>query len=139
MGRLVGRKIYGNPFEFDPSFKLFIDANHKPVIRGNDNAIWNRIRLVAFDVSTPKPEQDAELGEKLEAEASGILAWAVEGCLRWQQEGLGEPAAVSDARKQYREEMDVVADFIADCCTSDPKAQRHSLISTRPTCAGARA
>jgi putative DNA primase/helicase len=120
MGRLVGRKIYGNPFEFDPSFKLFIDANHKPVIRGNDNAIWNRIRLVPFKVSIPKTEQDPQLGEKLKAEASGILAWAVQGCLRWQQEGLGEPAVITKARHKYREEMDVVADFIADCCTESP-------------------
>jgi len=120
MGRLVGRKIYGNPFEFDPMFKLFIDANHKPVIRGNDNAIWNRIRLVPFNVSIPKPEQDPQLGEKLKGEASGILAWAVEGCLHWQREGLGEPVGVRTARENYREEMDVVADFIADCCTESP-------------------
>jgi putative DNA primase/helicase len=116
MGRLVGRRIYGSPFEFDPFFKLFIDANHKPVIRGSDKAIWNRIRLVPFNVSIPKAEQDAKLGEKLKAEAPGILAWAVQGCLKWRHEGLGEPPAVSSAREQYREEMDVVADFIADCC-----------------------
>ena len=69
-----------------------------------------------FNVSIPKAEQDPKLGEKLRAEAPGILAWAVQGCLKWQREGLGEPTAVSSARDQYREEMDVVADFIADCC-----------------------
>jgi putative DNA primase/helicase len=123
MGRLVGRKIYGSPFEFDPSFKLFIDANHKPVIRGNDKAIWNRIRLIPFDVSIPKADQDPKLGEKLRAEAPGILAWAVEGCLKWQHDGLCEPTAVTEARGQYRDEMDVVADFIADCCTLGPEGK----------------
>jgi putative DNA primase/helicase len=116
MGKLQGRKIYGSPFEFDPAFKLFMDANHKPEIRGTDNAIWSRVRLVPFNVSIPKEERDKNLGNKLKAELPGILAWAVEGCLRWREEGLGEPAAVASAVEQYRQEMDLVADFLTDCC-----------------------
>ena len=116
MGRLQGRHIYGSPFQFDPQFKLFIDANHKPVIRGTDNAIWNRIHLIPFEVSIPKAEQDRNLGKKLRAELPGILAWAVKGCLAWQKEGLGAPTAVTAASTQYRSEMDVVAQFIADEC-----------------------
>ena len=71
-----------------------------------------------FDVSIPKEERDKHLGRKLRAELPGILAWAVKGCLRWQKEGLGEPAAVATAVAHYRQEMDLVADFIADSCGS---------------------
>jgi putative DNA primase/helicase len=120
MGRLQGRHIYGSPFQFDPQFKLFIDANHKPVIRGTDNAIWNRIHLIPFEISIPKAEQDRNLGKKLRVELPGILAWAVQGCLAWQKEGLGAPTAVTDASTQYRSEMDVVAQFIADECVVEP-------------------
>jgi putative DNA primase/helicase len=120
MGRLVGRHIYGSPFEFDPLFKLFIDANHKPVIRGTDNAIWNRIRLVPFVVAIPKEQQDKYLRLKLLAELPGILNWALQGCLAWQKEGLNAPTPVTDAVKQYREEMDLVADFIGECCETGP-------------------
>jgi putative DNA primase/helicase len=123
MGRLTARRIYGSPFEYDPMFKLFIDANHKPVIRGSDIAIWNRIRLIPFGVSIPKAEQDKELGAKLRAEAPGLLAWAVEGCLKWRAKGLREPETVSNAGEQYREEMDIVADFLADCCVVDAEAE----------------
>jgi putative DNA primase/helicase len=122
MGRLQGRHIYGSPFQFDPHFKLFIDANHKPVIRGTDNAIWNRIHLIPFEVSIPKAEQDRHLGKKLRAELPGILAWAMQGCLAWQKEGLGAPTAVTDASTQYRSEMDVVAQFIADECVIEAGA-----------------
>lgn len=65
MGRLVGRRIYGSAFEFDRQFKLFIDANHKPAIRGSDDAIWNRLRLVPFNVAIPEAEQDKQLGTRL--------------------------------------------------------------------------
>jgi putative DNA primase/helicase len=81
MGRLSGRRIYGSAFEFDPQFKLFIDANHKPHISGTEGAIWSRFKLIPFNVSIPKAEQDKHLLEKLAAEAPGILAWAVQGCL----------------------------------------------------------
>jgi putative DNA primase/helicase len=116
MGRQTGRRIYGAPFEFEPMFKLFIDANHKPVIRGTDQAIWNRIRLIPFSVSVPKDQQDKNLAKKLRDEASGILAWAVRGCLKWQKHGLGSCTAVTDAVADYRTQMDLVADFLTDCC-----------------------
>jgi putative DNA primase/helicase len=123
MGRLVGRRIYGSAFEFDPLFKLFIDANHKPVIRGTDNAIWNRLRLIPFNASIPKAQQHKRLIEKLRNEGPGILAWAVRGCLDWQRAcDLGSPKVVTDAVDTYREEMDIVAEFLAECCSIDPEA-----------------
>ncbi len=122
MGRLVGRRLYGHAFEFAPTFKLFIDANHRPVIRGTDNAIWNRIHLIPFEVSIPKPEQDQYLLDKLKAEAPGILAWAVEGCLKWQRDGLAKPSVVEQAGREYREEMDLTAEFITDRCEKEQGA-----------------
>ncbi len=122
MGRLSGRRIYCSAFEFDPNFKLFIDANHKPSLSVADQAIWNRLRLIPFEVSIPKDQQDKNLLVKFAAEAPGILAWAVQGCLRWQSEGLGPPVAVLQATEAYREEVDSVSDFIADRCIQDPGA-----------------
>jgi putative DNA primase/helicase len=124
MGRLTGRRLYGHAFEFDPLFKLFIDANHKPVIRGSDNAIWNRIRLVPFEISIPKAEQDRQLLKKLRVEAAGILAWAVRGCLAWQENGaLTNPGTVTEAVEGYRQEMDMVRQFVEDACVVQKDAQ----------------
>jgi putative DNA primase/helicase len=106
----------GEYFDFLPTFKIWLSTNHKPVIRGTDRAIWDRIRLVPFLVRIPPDEQDKHLREKLIAEAPGILAWAVQGCLDWQREGLTEPAGVSTATEGYRAEMDVLGGFIAECC-----------------------
>lgn len=86
------------------------------MIRGTDNAIWRRIRLVPFDVTIHKAEQDPTLPKKLEAELPGILAWAVEGCLQWQREGLNPPREVRAATGAYKSEMDVMAAFLVDEC-----------------------
>src|SRR5262249_40023751 len=106
-----------------PQFKLWLAGNHKPEIRGGDNGIWRRIRLIPFTVTIPKEERDLQLAEKLEAEAAGILTWAVEGCLAWQIHRLGEPEEVEEATQAYREEMDPLAAFIADRCVLDERAQ----------------
>ncbi len=103
-------------WEFRPTHKLWMAANHKPVIRGTDRAIWRRVKLVPFLVTIPDADQDKDLPAKLTAEMPGILAWAVRGCLDWQQQGLNEPDEVRAATTEYRTEMDVVGAFLAERC-----------------------
>ena len=112
-------RIYEREFEFHPTFKIWIAANHKPVIRGADEGIWRRLRLVPFTANIAPDKQDHHLREKLETELPGILAWAVQGCLAWQREGLGETETVTVATKQFREESDEIGQFIAARCTRD--------------------
>lgn len=121
--RLVARFMFGDYFEFDPTHKLFVYGNHKAIIRGTDEGIWRRMRLIPFTVHIPPEERDLHFKEKLLAELPGILNWSVAGCLAWQQQGLHEPSTVRDATKQYREDMDVINQFIDDECVCDP-AQR---------------
>lgn len=113
--KITARFLHGEFFEFEPTAKFFMATNHKPVIRGTDLAIWRRIRLVPFEVAIPKEEQDPELPQKLQAELSGILNWALEGCKKWQESGLTEPQAVMVATQTYRAESDVLAQFLTDC------------------------
>ena len=119
-GSLMGRRLCHSPFEFSPTHKLFVDANYKPKIRYTDNAIWNRIRLIPFEVTIPTEEIDAKLPDKLRAETSGILAWAVRGCVEWQRHGLGNPNEISAAVVEYRDQMDIVKEFIEDKCELSP-------------------
>lgn len=113
---VTARFLYGEAFDFSPQFKLFLATNHKPVINGRDHAIWRRIHLVPFKVVIPAEEQDKDLSAKLRQELPGILAWAVRGCLEWQVKGLSQPSAVTEATREYREEMDTLERFIRECC-----------------------
>jgi len=113
---ITARFLRAEFFEFRPQFKLWLATNHKPVIRGTDKGIWDRLRLVPFTVRIPDAEQDKQLLAKLRDELPGILRWAIEGCLAWRGEGLGTPSAVREATEDYRQEMDVLGRFIEESC-----------------------
>ena len=115
--QVAARFLYGEIFQFRPIFKIFLGTNHQPEIVGTDHGIWRRIKKIKFDVVIPDDEQDKNLKQKLMEEAPGILAWAVDGCLAWQAHGLQEPEEVTAATARYRADMDVLADFLTDCCT----------------------
>jgi len=120
---ISARFMRGEWFSFRPEFKIWLGTNHKPDVRGTDRAIWDRLRLVPFTVRIPDDDVDRHLRGKLLAEAPGILAWAVAGCLAWQRDGLGEPAEVRDATEAYRQEMDLLGHFIEEACLVQLTAQ----------------
>ena len=113
---MAARFHYREYFDFVPKFKLFIAGNHKPTIRGRDEGIWRRIRLVPFEVTIPKAKRDKHLQDKLFKELPGILNWAIKGCLDWQKHQLCEPKVVTDAVTNYRQEMDVIGQWVDECC-----------------------
>jgi putative DNA primase/helicase len=114
--KVRARRMRQDFWQFDPTHTAFLCTNHKPEIRGTDSGIWRRIRLIPFTETIAPAEQDKKLPEKLRAELPGILAWAVEGCLEWQRDGLKAPEEVRKATGQYRSEMDVIGAFLRDEC-----------------------
>ena len=114
--RVSARHMHKDFFEFAPTHKIVVATNHRPGIEGTDHGIWRRIRLVPFGVVIDDEDQDRQLEEKLRGEAPGILQWALDGCSRWRLQGLTDPTAVLAATADYRAEMDVLGDFISDCC-----------------------
>lgn len=113
---LKARFLYQEYFQFVPEFKLVLATNHKPAIRGTDEGIWSRIRLLPFENVIPKSQRDLKMKDKLRGELPGILAWAVRGCLEWQQNGLQEPPEVVGATEKYRGDQDRLRGFIEECC-----------------------
>jgi len=113
---MTARFLYGEFFNFKPTFKIFMATNHKPVIKGTDHGIWRRIKLIPFTERIPEEKQDKHLELKLREEASGILNWLLEGIENWKQERLKTPKAVLFATDEYRGEMDVIGNFIKEKC-----------------------
>ena len=116
------RSPYGKPFTYRPQFKLWLSPNHKPEIPDGSEAIWDRLRLIPF---TQRFEDgkgaETKLPEKLREELPGVLAWAVRGCVEWDQHGLGTAAAVERATAKYRAETDVIERFFEDACVFGPE------------------
>jgi putative DNA primase/helicase len=113
---LNARKLYCEAFQFKPTHKLFFVGNHKPTIKGTDTGMWRRMRLIPFTVQIPEEKRDTGIVERLRLENAGILNWAIEGCLKWQKEGLGNPPCVKDATDSYREDEDIIGEFITEEC-----------------------
>lgn len=114
---VTARFLYGEHFEFIPQFKIFLASNFKPKINCNDPAMWRRVNLIPFTVSIPEEEQIKDLEGQLKDEVSGILNWAIKGCLEWQRNGLQTPEEVVTVTKEYRNEMDTVSAFLDERCT----------------------
>lgn len=115
---ISARFMRGEWFQFKPTFKIILSTNHRPIIRGTDQGIWDRIRLLPFTVRIPEEERrpQDEMLARFKDESDGILTWMAKGCLEWIRSGLNCPDEVKAATQGYREEMDFLGDFILDCC-----------------------
>lgn len=118
-GKVTCRFLFGDEFEYEPEFKIWIATNHKPVIRGTDVGIWRRIRLIPFEVNIPKDRVDKGLKYKLREEMPQILHWAVDGYKLYMQEGLEMPSRVRKATEEYKSEMDLLQTFTDACIVID--------------------
>ncbi len=111
---VIARFLHKEYFTFEPVFKLWISGNHKPVA-GDSYGLWRRLILIPFNVKFAKKDRDAKLREKLLQELPGILNWAIEGCIKWQADGLKTPLAIRTAISEYKSEADTVQHWIDDC------------------------
>jgi putative DNA primase/helicase len=116
LGQIKARRLRENMITFQPTYKLFLDCNHRPVITDPNDAIWNRVKCIPFKIQIPKEEIDKDLPTKLRTELPGILRWIVEGAVLYHREGLGDPPDVTAATEQYRQESDRLKEFFEDRC-----------------------
>ncbi|HNB04641.1 MAG TPA: phage/plasmid primase, P4 family [Thauera aminoaromatica] len=116
-GDIIQAKFMGRDvFDFTPTHKLWLATNHRPKTRGKDDGLWTMLIPVPFTVTIPIEKRDRTLPAQLLAERSGILNWALDGCLDWQVNRLGRPAEIDAAVNSYRKEMDQIGPFIEQCC-----------------------
>ncbi len=122
---ITARFLFGEYFDFKPTFKIWLAANHKPNIRGTDYAIWRRIKLIPFNVTIPEEKRISKtiLMDTFKKELPGILTWAAQGCLEWQKNGLQTPEEIKSATNGYREEMDFIGAFLGECCILTPEVR----------------
>jgi len=134
---LIGRPVQGKKeIRFKPTHTLFLLTNHKPHIPADDPAIWQRVFLIEFSMSfvdDPKGnnerQRDPYIREKLLDEAPGILAWLVRGFMDYYKYGLNPPASVKLNTNKYREDEDIIGQFIDEYCSMsrDFKEQANPL------------
>lgn len=127
--RLKARRMREDFWSFDPSHTFLMLTNWKPLITGTDEGIWRRIRLVPWGEVIPPEERDLDFGDRLTPELDHILTWLVAGYADWKANGMGEPAAVTEATSEYRGEADGLGRFISDRCMLFGQTRSSELFS----------
>lgn len=125
--RIKAKYMRQDQFDFEPTHKIVLTTNHMPTIRGRDTGIWRRVKPVEFANEIPSSAVDRHLDEKLWAERSGILTWAVRGALLWLHHGglrdEHEPGRMRQSAGAYREDQDLLGAFLRECCDLDQHAE----------------
>lgn len=120
--KLSAGKLYSTEdIVFVATQKYWIASNNDPVLRGDDQAMWDRLRRINFT------ERFADSGEvdlktTLEKEIDGIFNWVLEGLRLYLQEGLKDlPKEVKNATLAYQTEQDQIGRFLEEAKHPDTK------------------
>ncbi len=130
--RITARFLHKEFFSYTPAFKLVLATNAEPDVPSADHGTWRRLRLVPFEVQFGQPgyppaENKEHLTRALLDELPGILNWALAGLARWRQEGLSRPDEVTRATAEYRDDQDVIAEFMGECVSEGRRVPRREL------------
>jgi len=122
------RRLYEAEIEFRPTAKIFLATNHRPIIKGTDEGIWRRIWLIPFTTSIPEERRDPDIAAKLIQEASGILNWGLDGLRKYREIGrLIPPEKVKVAVEEYRQDSDILKEFVESWCQMTGQIKRNDL------------
>lgn len=110
-------------FDFKPECKVWLASNHKPLVKQLSSGFWRKVRLVPFKVVISEEERILNYDKILLKEREGIFNWILGGYKRWKKEGLKTPEEVKEATAQYRNQMDVLIEFISECCIENYEAR----------------
>lgn len=124
---ITARTVFGkSSVEIDPTWVVFMPTNHRPIIKGDDHGIWRRIETVPFErnfSADPNITPDPKMRDKVRAEAPGILAVLVQAALRYRREGLVRPEGVRASKAAYRDQMDLLSEWLDECCDVTPQGE----------------
>ena len=114
---LTARRLYSHPVTWQPSHQLVYVTNALPKVKGNDPAVWRRIRVVPFDVVVPLEDRGPELPERLALHADAVLSWVIAGHFDYEDNGgMREPSSVLRATGNYQADSDAVQRFVSEAC-----------------------
>ena len=124
------RKLYGEPFDFKPQFKLILCCNDLPKIPSSDQGTWRRLRVIEFTskfTDNPDPnnpnefKKDTKVAEKINNWRSPFLYMLIQYYKKYKIEGLIEPEEIMKYTREYESISNKYEDFINECITKNSK------------------
>lgn len=113
-------------FRYIPQFKLWLSSNHPVMADTEDDAFWQRTKVIEFPHSFAGRE-DKYLEYKMQGEEFQrmVLAYAILGAKMWfhEAQGLETPTLVKQTTQHHREVFDSVHHWLAEMVlTNEPTA-----------------
>jgi len=144
--KIIARGLYKEPIEFIPQFKMLLMCNDLPNIPSNDDGTWRRLEVVDFiarfigeedyhklDDSKHVYKRDKELRNKLPAWKLVFLGILLEEWMQYDKEGITVPKQVNNKTKSYRNENDIVGQWINQCCEIGDNVPQANGLEQAPT------
>jgi putative DNA primase/helicase len=114
----IDRK-FATPISVRLSTRLLIDCNQLPRFKDTSGALANRMIILRLTKSFLDRE-DTALAERLLAERSGILLWAIAGWKRLTERGrFVQPESGLPLRRDLENISSPVGQFVRECCRTD--------------------
>jgi putative DNA primase/helicase len=107
---IVARELYRSPVSFVMEAKLFLACNELPDIKGEDSALWRRIRVVDFPsrfVDQPKESNEYKIDRTLPSRMRTDVSWRqtfINILLDYYYKDVPEPSEVMTKTFEYRDE-----------------------------------
>lgn len=101
--------------------RLMILSNELPEFGDSSGVIANRFIVLRLTKSW-LGQEDLGLMDRLTAEMSGILNWALDGLARLEQQGrITQPASSRESVLTMQDTASPTSAFLRDCCTTTPE------------------
>jgi len=124
---IQARGLYKEPFEFTPQFKLIMMCNDLPNIPSNDDGTWRRLEVVDFvarfvdEESDVSPEynrylKDKTIKKKIPMWVIPFYSVILPHWRLYNTEGIEIPSEVGAKTNAYRNNNDIVGQWIIDQC-----------------------
>lgn len=126
-GNIQGRYLYGEMFEYEPKFTLWMAVNTKPYVNDESDGFWRRAVLIECPNKVSEDKLDVNLEDKLMKEAPGILYWVFMGAMKLLEEGLKLTPKMFDEVLDYQKEMSTIDQFLEDKVDNIDKATSKAI------------
>ena len=138
--RILVRTLFKEPYEFKPQFKMILTCNELPEIPSDDGGTWRRIKVCNFSskfTETPdinKPTEfymDLELSDKFERWKEVFISLLIDRHKQINPMAIAEPSEVRVATESYKQNNDIIGQFMNDCIVIDPQIKEPRITITK--------
>lgn len=125
--KIDSREIREKHFSFYPTHTAVLYTNNLPRVDAQDTGTWDRLVLVPLTERFRGTAGEIKDYDSYLVNSCGgaILQWIIDGAVMFYENGGRLPycQAVEDATAKYREDNDIIANFLQNSCDYNPDDQ----------------